>query len=109
MERHGGSQAKKRSVGGDLPSAATVRMASSMAMLVAPSAKPVFNNRQVASGYSSEGKPLSTSQNLTCGGITIYYPARVGQRFCIGLAEVLYTKTLYLAIKEALQDRRVDR
>jgi hypothetical protein len=67
MERHGGSQAKKRSVGGDFPSATAVRMASSMAMLVAPSAEAVFNKRQVAKEYSSEDKSVCTSQNLLVG------------------------------------------
>ena len=110
MERHGGSQAKKRSVGGDLPSARAVRMASSMAMLVAPSAEPVFNKRQVASGYSSGDKSVCTFQNLTCGEVGVYYPIRVAQRFlhqpCRGIVqEVLYTRTLRYAIKEAIQDR----
>jgi hypothetical protein len=78
-------------------------MASSMAMLVAPSAEPVFNNRQVVSGYSCGDKSVSTFQNLTCGDVGIYYLGRVAQRFLISLVGVLYTKILYHAIKEALQ------
>jgi hypothetical protein len=68
-----------------------------MAMLVAPSAELVFNNRHVASGHSCGDKPVCTSQNLTCGGIVIYYPMRVAQSLCTGLVGVLYTKILCYA------------
>jgi hypothetical protein len=81
-------------------------MASSMAMLVAPSAEPVFNNRQVVSGYSCGIKPVCTFQNLTCRGVGIYYPVKAVHRFCTDLAGVLYTKTLCCAKEGSRHDTR---